>query len=57
MRGVAHDGEEKEEFDSVDGQKDDEEKVEAGERDAEHFGGEEEAGAELAIARVEEGKN
>jgi len=30
-RGVAHYGEEKKEFESVDGQKDDEEKVEAGE--------------------------
>ncbi len=30
-RGVAHDGEEKEEFESVDGQKNDEEKVETGE--------------------------
>ena len=30
---MAHDGEEKEEFESVDGQKDDEEKVEAGERE------------------------
>ena len=66
---MAHDGEEKEELESVDGQKDDEEKVETGEReggksakdavggerDAEHFCGEEEAGAELAIARVKEG--
>ncbi len=68
---MAHYGEEKEEFESVDGQKDDEEKVEAGEReggesakdavggerDAELFCGVVEAGAELAIARVEEGKN
>jgi hypothetical protein len=31
VRGVAHYGEEKEEFESIHGQKDDEEKVEAGE--------------------------
>ena len=30
---MAHDGEEKEEFEGVDGQKDDEKKVEAGERE------------------------
>ena len=69
-RGVAHDGEEKEHLENVNQDKHAEEDIEAGERQVgedaeegigqernpEHAGGQKEAGLELAVFGVEEGK-
>ena len=67
---MAHDGEEEEHFQPVDEDEDGEEDVEAGEgeigespqegvseeRDPQHFGGEKEAGFQLPVFGMEEGK-